>query len=203
MASLPLPVYTGGAQVLVTHPQQKKTSVALSPSSPHPLIAHIVLVALVPKPWFLVPVCYVPVQVPVVGTQCPVGPVCVFPHSHSPMVVGLCSVILYRRFWVPLHQSPISTCPAGLPQALRPATHLPIFFSGWRGHSPVMSQQHHSTPSAVLVEGPRMSSESHPLSGILPTIQSLLPARVSPAQGISPSLEGQFSLLALHQRSPP
>ena len=128
MASLTLPEYTGGAQVLATHPQQKKTSVALSPSSPHPLIAHIVLVALVPKPWFLVPVFYVPVQVPVVGTQCPVGPVCVFPRSHSPMVVGLCSVILYRRFWVPLHQSPISTCPAGLPQALSPATHLPIFF---------------------------------------------------------------------------
>ena len=43
--------------------------------------------------WFLVPVCYIPVQVPVVGTQCPVGPVCVFPHSHIPMVVGYCSVI--------------------------------------------------------------------------------------------------------------
>ena len=111
---------------ILTLTQQKKTSVALSPSSPHSLIAHTVLVALVPKPWF--PVCYVPVQVPVVGTQCPVGPVCVFPRSHSPMVVDLCSVILYRRFWVPLHQSPISTCPAGLPQALSPATHLPKFF---------------------------------------------------------------------------
>ena len=56
-----------------------------------------------------------------------------------------------------------------------------------------MSQEHHSTPSAVLVKGPRMSSEPHPPSGIPPAIQSLLPARVSSTQGISPSFAGQFS----------
>lgn len=57
-------------------------SVVLILSSPHHFIVYIVLVALVPKLWFLVPVCYVPHQVPVVGTQCPVGPVYAFPCSH-------------------------------------------------------------------------------------------------------------------------
>ena len=80
--------------------------------------------------WFLVPVCYVPVQVPVVGTQCPVGPVCVFPHSHIPMVVGYCSVIRLQTIWLPFLHSTISKCPAGLPQALSPAIHLPTFFLG-------------------------------------------------------------------------
>ena len=47
--------------------------------------------------------------------------------------------------------------------------------------------------SAVLVEGPCTSSEPHPLSGIPPTIQSLLPAGVSPTQGLSPSFALQFS----------
>ena len=41
--------------------------------SPHHFNVYIVLVALVPKLWFLVPVCYVPHQVPVVGNQCPVA----------------------------------------------------------------------------------------------------------------------------------
>ena len=136
------------------------------------------------------------------GTQCPVGPVCVFPCSHSPMVVGLCSVILYRRFWVPLHQSPISTCPAGLPQALSPATHLPIFFLG--GMVKLRLCHKSITPLPQLSWLKVLACLLNLiLSRILPTIQSLLPARVSPAQSISPSLEGQFSLLALHQRSPP
>ena len=56
-----------------------------------------------------------------------------------------------------------------------------------------MSQGHHSTPSAVLVEGPRTCSEPHPPSGIPPPIQPLLPPGVSPTQGVSPSFAGQFS----------
>ena len=80
--------------------------------------------------WFLVPVCYVPGQVPVVGTQRPVGPVCVFPHSHIPMVVGYCSVIHLQTIWLPFLHSTISKCPAGLPQALSPVIRLPIFFLG-------------------------------------------------------------------------
>ena len=56
-----------------------------------------------------------------------------------------------------------------------------------------MSQGHHASASAVFFEGPRTSSEPHPLSGIPPTIQSLLPASVTPTQGLSPSFSGQFS----------
>ena len=91
-------------------PPAEKNARAVTPSSPHHLILNIVLVALVPKLWFLVPVCYIPVQVPVVGTHRPVGPVCVFPHSHIPMVVGHCSVISLQTIWVLFLQSTILTC---------------------------------------------------------------------------------------------
>ena len=57
-----------------------------------------------------------------------------------------------------------------------------------------MSQEHHSTPAAVLVEGPRTFSAPHPPSGIPPTIyKPLLPARVSPTQGVSPYFSGHFT----------
>ena len=65
------------------NPSTEKMSVVLILGSPPHFIVYIVLVALVPKLWSLVPVCYVPHQVPVLGTQCPVGPVYAFPCSHS------------------------------------------------------------------------------------------------------------------------
>lgn len=100
------------------NPSIEKVLVVLILGSPHHFNVYIVLVALVPKLWFLVPVCYVPVQVPVKGTHCPVVPVCSFPCSHIPMVVGHCSVIGLQTI----------CSPAGLPQALSLATRLPTFF---------------------------------------------------------------------------
>ena len=64
--------------------------------------------------------------------------------------------------------------------------------SGQHGYIPVISQGHNSTNSAVLVKGPTVSSEPHPLSGTPPAMQPFLPAGVSLPQGISP-LARQFS----------
>lgn len=96
---------------------------AVTPSSPLPLTLYIVLVALVPKLCFLVPVCYIPVQVPVVGTHRPVGPVRVFPRSQTPTLAGHCLVVGLQTIWVPFSQLTIST---GLlpPRALSPLPQL-------------------------------------------------------------------------------
>ena len=122
-ASLPLPVYTGGTSVSVTHPQQNNTPAAVTPSSPLPLTLYIVLVALVPKLCFLVPVCYIPVQVPVVGTHRPVGPVRVFPRSQTPTLAGHCLVVGLQTIWVPFSQLTISTGRLP-PRALSPLPQL-------------------------------------------------------------------------------
>ena len=58
----------------------------------------------------------------------PVVPVCAFPCSHIPMVMGHCSVIGLQTICIPFIQSTISMCPAGLPQALSLATSLLTFF---------------------------------------------------------------------------
>jgi len=62
------------------------------------------------------------------GHSMPSWPCLCFSLFTLPVVVGHHSVSHLQTIWIPLLQSTISRCPAGLPWALSPVTLLPMFF---------------------------------------------------------------------------
>ena len=141
MASLPLPVYTGGAQVLVTHPNPNPAEKNISGTEPQLSssfdCAHsssgFGSQAMVSCSSLLCSCSSFSC-----GYSMPSWPCLCFSLFTLPMVVGHHSVSHIQTIWIPLLQSTISRSPAGLPQALSLSLSSQCFFQTAIGHTPVM-----------------------------------------------------------------